>query len=125
MDAAEFGTVAVVTKTTAMESNTRYAQGGICAVLDEGDTVDAHAEDTQSAGANLCDPAAVRVVCSEGASAVRHLVRVGAQFTGGDDGTLHLAREGGIARSASCTRRTQPGRRSPARSFTRRSSTRT
>jgi aspartate oxidase len=50
---AEHGSVAVVTKGKAFEGCTQYAQGGICAVLDQHDSVKAHIEDTMIAGAHI------------------------------------------------------------------------
>ena len=57
--AAEHGSVTVITKNKAHNSNTAWAQGGISAVLpeglrDEGDTVEKHVADTLDAGAGLC-----------------------------------------------------------------------
>lgn len=53
---APYGTVAVITKAQAVEGCTRYAQGGVCAVLDPRDSVDKHVHDTMVAGAFLNDP---------------------------------------------------------------------
>lgn len=99
---AEHGRVAVVTKGPADEGCTRYAQGGICAVLDPLDSVEAHVRDTLRAGAWLNDPGAVDAVCREGPALVLELARLGADFTraeGGPRGAapsgLHLTREGG------------------------------
>ena len=47
--------VTLVTKARLAESNTRYAQGGIAAVMFEDDTVAGHIRDTLEAGAGLCD----------------------------------------------------------------------
>ncbi|PSC69033.1 L-aspartate oxidase [Micractinium conductrix] len=92
---AEYGRVALVTKAGAAEGCTAYAQGGICAVLDQQDSVEAHAHDTMVAGAWLNDRNAVDVVCREGPRYVLELARFGAEFTRGAGGALHLTREGG------------------------------
>jgi len=92
---AERGTVAVVTKKESAESNTNYAQGGIAAVMDPGDDVEAHVQDTLIAGAGLCREEVVRIVVTEGPERIRELIALGAEFDRGRDGRLHLAREGG------------------------------
>ena len=92
---AEFGQVAIVTKGPAVEGCTRYAQGGISAVLDANDSVESHVEDTLIAGAYLNDVNAVNVVCSEGPRRVMELAEIGASFTTSDEGSLHLTKEGG------------------------------
>ncbi|WP_104089256.1 L-aspartate oxidase [Cryobacterium sp. N19] len=78
--------VVLVTKSVLPESNTRYAQGGIAAALFRDDSVDAHALDTLRAGAGLCDPAAVRVLCEEGPARVRDLIRFGVDFDRDESG---------------------------------------
>ena len=50
---AEHGSVAVVTKGKAFEGCTQYAQGGVCAVLDQHDSVQSHIEDTMIAGDHI------------------------------------------------------------------------
>ncbi len=92
--AAEHGSVAIVTKKESAESNTNYAQGGIAAVVDEGDSFEKHIEDTLIAGAGLCDPEIVRIVVTEGPARVRELMEMGAAFTR-EQGRLHLGKEGG------------------------------
>ena len=47
---AQYGSVAVVTKGAASDGCTQYAQGGVCAVLDAFDSVEAHIQDTIVAG---------------------------------------------------------------------------
>ncbi|WP_250031492.1 L-aspartate oxidase [Paractinoplanes maris] len=87
--------VTVVTKVNIDDGSTRWAQGGIAAVLDPLDTPAAHANDTEIAGVGLCDPAAVRVLVEEGPARVRELIRIGASFDRNADGSLMLTREGG------------------------------
>jgi L-aspartate oxidase len=87
--------VTVVTKVNIDDGSTRWAQGGIAAVLDPLDTPAAHAEDTLVAGVGLGDPAAVEVLVTEGPTRVRELMRWGAVFDRYPDGTLMLGREGG------------------------------
>ncbi|WDZ85687.1 L-aspartate oxidase [Micromonospora cathayae] len=87
--------VTVVTKVNIDEGSTRWAQGGIAAVLDPADTPAAHAYDTEVAGVGLCDPAAVRVLVEEGPARLRELMRIGAEFDRHPDGSLMLTREGG------------------------------
>jgi len=97
LSVADSGKVAIVTKDRAKEGSTRYAQGGICAVLDPLDSVESHAHDTMVAGDYLCDQAVVDLVCREGANAVLDLVAMGASFDRTKSGQLHLTREGGHA----------------------------
>jgi L-aspartate oxidase len=87
--------VTVVTKVNIDDGSTRWAQGGIAAVLDPLDTPDAHAADTLVAGVGLCDPAAVDVLVREGPARVRELIRWGTEFDRNADGSLMLTREGG------------------------------
>ncbi|AVT29810.1 L-aspartate oxidase [Plantactinospora sp. BC1] len=87
--------VTVVTKVNIDDGSTRWAQGGIAAVLDPLDTPAAHASDTELAGVGLCDPAAVRVLVEEGPTRLRELIRAGAEFDRNPDGSLMLTREGG------------------------------
>ncbi|GLY05256.1 L-aspartate oxidase [Actinoplanes sp. NBRC 101535] len=87
--------VTVVTKVNIDDGSTRWAQGGIAAVLDPLDTPQAHAYDTEIAGVGLCDPEAVRVLVEEGPARIRELIRRGAEFDRHPDGSLMLTREGG------------------------------
>ncbi len=87
--------VTVVTKVNIDDGSTRWAQGGIAAVLDPFDTPAAHAVDTEVAGVGLCDPAAVKLLVEEGPARVKELIRLGAAFDRNADGSLMLTREGG------------------------------
>ena len=92
--------VAVLTKGALSQSTTRWAQGGVAAVLggDE-DSTDLHLADTLKAGAGLCDAEAVRVLVDEGPSRVEELIALGARFDREASGSLSLAREGGHSRA--------------------------
>ena len=92
--------ITIVCKASPSEGSTAYAQGGISAVMDAEDSVEAHVEDTLIAGAGLCDPAAVRFTAERGASAIAWLSTLGVAFTradeeGDSESALHLTREGG------------------------------
>jgi L-aspartate oxidase len=88
--------VGVLTKAELWRSATRWAQGGVAAVLggDE-DSTDLHLADTLAAGAGLCDADAVRVLVDEGPFRVHELIAMGAEFDRQPGGALELAREGG------------------------------
>jgi L-aspartate oxidase len=88
--------VGVLTKAELIESATRWAQGGVAAVLggDE-DSTDLHLADTLKAGAGLCDDDAVRVLVDEGPTRVNDLIALGAVFDKDHEGRLLKAREGG------------------------------
>jgi L-aspartate oxidase len=97
--AARHGSVIVLAKGAAMESNTAWAQGGIASVLpegqrDDGDTEENHVADTLDAGAGLCRESAVRAIVSEGAAAIADLADHGVRFDR-DDAHYLLGREGG------------------------------
>lgn len=97
LQAAELGQVVIVTKTEPLESNSRYAQGGIAAVWSEEDDFETHVQDTLVAGAGLCRRAAVEITVREGPDRVRDLIALGARFTRQDDdpAAYSLHREGG------------------------------
>ena len=89
----------VLTKGALSQSATRWAQGGVAAVLggDE-DSTDLHLADTLRAGAGLCDEEAVRILVDEGPARVHELIALGAVFDRETTGSLALAREGGHSR---------------------------
>jgi L-aspartate oxidase len=88
--------VGVLTKGTLPQSTTRWAQGGVAAVLtSDPDSTDLHLADTLAAGAGLCDADAVRVLVDEGPARVHELITLGAIFDRDAEGRLELAREGG------------------------------
>ncbi|MCK5769758.1 L-aspartate oxidase [Algiphilus sp.] len=88
----------VVSKTRLQSGATLWAQGGISAVLDAADSLDAHVADTLAAGGDLCAPDVVRRIVARGPACIDWLVARGVQFTPddtGDTARLHLTREGG------------------------------
>jgi L-aspartate oxidase len=96
------GNVGVLTKGELAQSATRWAQGGVAAVLgggDDEDSTDLHLADTLAAGAGLCDVDAVRALVDEGPARVLELIALGASFDREATGTLALAREGGHSRA--------------------------
>ncbi|HSG90528.1 MAG TPA: L-aspartate oxidase [Pseudomonadales bacterium] len=96
---APHGRVAILSKGVLPAGSTLWAQGGIAAVLDDADHLDAHVRDTLEAGAGLCHEAAVRYTVERGPEAVRWLVDQGVGFdmeTGVDGAQrFHLTQEGG------------------------------
>jgi L-aspartate oxidase len=93
--------VGVLTKAELHQATTRWAQGGVAAVLGGGDpdSTDLHLADTLAAGAGLCDADAVRVLVDEGPSRVNELIGLGAIFDVDEHGRLELAREGGHSKA--------------------------
>ena len=77
---APHGRVIILTKASASESNTRYAQGGIAAALGPDDSAALHGRDTMAAGDGLCDEAAVHALVEDGARYVRELIDWGVEF---------------------------------------------
>lgn len=80
LHAAETGSVTVVAPGAAEMTATAWAQGGIAAVTEPGDSPASHAADTIAAGAGLCDPRAVDVLVSEAPAQVRELRDMGMSF---------------------------------------------
>ena len=94
--AADGVRVGVLSKADLHQATTRWAQGGVAAVLGgDPDSTDLHLADTLSAGAGLCDVDAVRVLVDEGPGRVQDLIALGAVFDLDAAGALALAREGG------------------------------
>jgi L-aspartate oxidase len=85
--------VLILTKATLEESATRYAQGGIAAAVGDGDSWELHEADTLGAGAELCDPEAVRVLVADASQRVADLMQLGVRFDM-ENGRLAYAQEG-------------------------------
>lgn len=93
---AKHAKVAVLSKNAIHEGSTWFAQGGIAAVLDDKDSIEAHVKDTLIAGAGLCHEDAVRFTVENGKAAIDWLIDQGVSFTK-EAGTqeYHLTKEGG------------------------------
>jgi L-aspartate oxidase len=88
--------VGVIAKGKLSEGATGWAQGGVAAVLEKGDSFEAHVRDTMIAGAGLNNQAVVEHVVSEAPAAIARLAALGVPFNIDDDGEgWHLTREGG------------------------------
>ena len=88
--------VAIITKASADETNTKYAQGGIAVVNDlENDSFEKHIEDTLIAGDGLCNEEVVEIVVKEGPARVQEIIDWGARFDKDSEGDYKLGREGG------------------------------
>jgi L-aspartate oxidase len=87
--------VIVLAKGSLSDGATAWAQGGIAAVLEPGDTFESHIEDTMVAGAGLNNRATVEFVIENAPEAIARLAVLGVPFNPGDDEQWHLTREGG------------------------------
>lgn len=86
--------ICVLAKGPLTGGSTAWAQGGIAAVLDAGDTFEDHIRDTMIAGAGLNRRETVELVIEQAPHAIARLVELGVPFNmEGPD--LHLTREGG------------------------------
>lgn len=89
------GTVALIAQGRLEESNSYHAQGGIAASIDPADSVSGHYLDTMTAGADLNDPSAVRLLTRDAPERIREIMEMGMTFDRHRDGSLALGLEGG------------------------------
>lgn len=99
LKAAEKGTVGLITKAVADESNTSYAQGGIAGVWKDNDDFEKHIADTLDAGAGLNDKNVVEIVVTEAKERIQELIDWGTRFDKNKKGEYDLAKEGGHSES--------------------------
>ncbi len=92
---APHGNVCIVTKDKAEETATKYAQGGIAAVMYSPDSYEKHIKDTLDAGDDLCNEEIVRITISESSERVEELIEWGTQFDKTKSGKFDLGKEGG------------------------------
>ncbi len=92
---AAYGKVLILTKASEDESNTKYAQGGIAAVMYNPDTYEKHIQDTLICGDGLCDEETVRMVITQSTGRIKELIAWGARFDKKSSGEFDLGKEGG------------------------------
>src|SRR5690606_33985994 len=96
LNLANHAKVALLSKNAVNQGSTWFAQGGIAAVLDDQDSIDAHVADTLVAGAGLCHEDAVRFTVERSKGAIQWLIAQGVNFTKETaNGDYHLTKEGG------------------------------
>lgn len=95
LEASQHGSVAIITKRASENSNTAWAQGGICCVADDEDSFESHIADTVDAGAGLCDHDVVKAIVESAPSAIEKMVNIGVQFDKNSSGKYELGKEGG------------------------------
>lgn len=91
---APYGKVCILTKADAAEGSTKYAQGGIAAVMYDSDSFEAHIKDTLIAGDGICTEEVVKMVISGAPERIKELVKYGVNFDK-DGSKFDLHREGG------------------------------
>lgn len=89
--------VVVLAKSNISSGSTAWAQGGIAAVLEPGDTFESHIDDTMTAGAGLNNRDAVEFVVENAPAVIERLADLGVPFNPGEAGgeRWHLTQEGG------------------------------
>ena len=97
---ADHQKVGIITKRSLLDGASGQAQGGIAAVLSRDDSLDAHIQDTLTAGAGLCNEATTRYVVEHGKAAIDWLIDQGVPFSRDSSSGMsyHLTREGGHSR---------------------------
>ncbi len=88
--------VMLITKGTLGESNSKYAQGGMVAVLKENkkDSISSHISDTLKAGAGLCEMNTVKFISENSDDVVKDLLNFGVNFDRDENGKLTYTLEG-------------------------------
>lgn len=92
---APYGKVCILSKSDASEGSTKYAQGGIAAVMYQSDSFEKHIADTLVAGDGICDREVVEMTIREAPERIEELVQYGVNFDHAKNGQFDLHREGG------------------------------
>lgn len=87
--------ILLITKSKLGESNSRYAQGGMVAVLEENktDSVESHITDTLKAGAGLSELNTVKFISENSNKVVKDLLKFGVKFDRDENGSFTLTKE--------------------------------
>ena len=94
IEGAQQANVIIISKDRLPDCNTAWAQGGVAAVIDKTDSVDAHVADTLQVGCGLGNAQVIRTMAEEGPGCIRELIDWGANFDV-QDGAVALGMEGG------------------------------
>lgn len=88
--------ILLITKSELEEANSKYAQGGIVAVMDENisDSVKLHVQDTLKAGAGLSDKDVVEFISENSEKVIKDLLSLGVDFDRDDNNNLKFTMEG-------------------------------
>ncbi len=89
---SDYGSVAVITKSSLGSGSSEHAQGGVAVVLSDDDDIRLHYNDTLVAGDGLCDEKAVMTLVEEGPKYIKELISWGAIFDM-HEGELSFTRE--------------------------------
>ncbi len=92
---ADLGKVLIVTKSKSDDTATKYAQGGIAAVMYTPDTYNKHIQDTLIASDFLSDEKIVRMTITESTERIKELIDWGTKFDKNENGEYNLGKEGG------------------------------
>lgn len=87
--------IALISKAESIESNSRYAQGGIAAAFLPEDSLESHISDTIIAGDGLCYLPAVEFIIRQGPDIIKQLNDYQIEFKRDNNGSFNLAKEGG------------------------------
>ncbi len=87
--------ILIITKTKLIESNSKYAQGGMVSVMPENklDSCSLHIEDTIKAGAGLTDAKVAEYISKRSAQVVKELQNFGVDFDRDENNKLKFTKE--------------------------------
>ncbi len=101
---SETNSVAIITKSNLIKSNSAIASGGINAVLDEKDEVEIqkHIDDTMKSSKDLGDKKAISYLCHQAPFIIKKLVEYGVEFDRDENGKILQRSFGGGSSKRTC-----------------------